>query len=90
MKLLYDVDSQQGPDLLLHDLICKKRHTDEMKPCQTLTHTVSHPSPAVESIYDLKKYFDRTYVTHTGSSCGTEDDTPGSRHKSSSHFCVLV
>lgn len=32
MKLLYDVYSQQGPDLLLHDLICKEGHTDQMEP----------------------------------------------------------
>lgn len=52
MKLLDDVDRQQGPDLLLHDLICKKRHTDEMKPRQTLVHAESQ-----------KNRF--THLTHT-------------------------
>lgn len=32
MELLYDVHGQQGPDLLLHDLICEAKHTGQMHP----------------------------------------------------------
>ena len=39
MELLYDVHGQQGPDLLLHDLICKERHTDQIQPDTSMSPT---------------------------------------------------
>lgn len=50
MQLLYDVLSQQGPDLLLHYLICREKHRHRWTP---MTHQIKL-CPHCPSIQQLK------------------------------------
>lgn len=65
MKLLDDVHGQQGPDLLLHDLIWRegreKKRDSEQSPdtpseSQTPMQTVTTNSPTVAFVFPTEHY----------------------------------